>query len=190
MMPTTPPPPPDPPLSREQEDAVKRERQLADDARALVPARRTRLRDRLSIRPKEQFVREFVADSRVAGYPVVEEEVADANEVDYKAHYPGESLVTVVEREVRRCYERHEFPGQSARSVACDILNSSSGSFLFSLRGSPEPSLSTELVLAHLETLGFELPPPVAFSVAVRVTLALLNRDLMSDADGEESTPF
>ncbi len=190
MRPTTPAPPPDPPLSGEQEDAIRRERQLADDARALAPARRARLRDRLSMRPTEQFVRDFLAASRVGAYPVVADEVADANEVDYAAHYPGESLVTVVEREVRRCYERHQFPGQSARSVACDILNSSCGSFLFSLRGYPETSLSTELVLAHLETLGFGLPPAVAFSVAVRVTLALLNRDLISEANGEDATPF
>jgi len=190
MRPVPPSPPLDPPLSPEQEAAVRRERQLADDARSLAPARRGRLRDRLSMRPKERFVRKFLAEGRVAAYPVDAEDVLEANEVDYQAHYPGDSLVTVVEGEVRRSYERHQFPGQSARSVACDILHSSCGSFLFSLRGTPESVISTELVLAHLETLGFDLPADVAFSVAVRVTLALLNRDLISAGAGEDGGPF
>ncbi len=185
-------PPPTTPLTEEQARALERERQLVEDADARVAARRQRLRNHLGRVPKEEFVREFMDEGRIADYPVMAAEIADANEVDYQGHYLGQPLVTIVECEVRRAYDRHPFSAQSARSVACDILNSSGGSFLFSLRASP--ALSTELVLAHLETLGFQLPPPVAFSVAVRVTLALLNRALLDRAWREdkvaEATPF
>lgn len=125
---------------------------------------------------KHKFIEEFVASKRVDDYPCLDEDLADENR-HLLADYQGQTLRTLLVTEVRRCFERYAGPsGIDPAGVAHELLRSEHGGELHVVRDLPIHVLEIDLLLAHVEALGFDLSPRLAVSIARRAFLLLLNR--------------
>ncbi len=82
---------------------------------------------------------------------------------------------------VTRAYVHCDWTGgPTPTAVATDLLASSSSNRLLRIGALPFELISVELVLAHLQTLGFNFPPRLAATIARRATILLLNARHMS----------
>ncbi len=163
-------------------DHRQRSAKALDDARA---AQLGRLTNRLTDRRKQRFIDAFVGDSAIDGYPVDAADVLAANESDQGIH-TGQPLRALTAREVHVVFQRYGFSGASQEMVATELLASDIGDQLLCLAQIEPKDVSLPLILAHLESLAFGLPPAVAIGVARRVHLLLLNRRLIQ-AEQEQS---
>lgn len=141
------------------------------------------LANRIGDAEKQRFVDRFMRDDRLSGYPLRQDDQLDENE------WPGEdesrhrrTMQATLASEIRRAFSRAGFSGADPVAVATDLLASEHGDDLREIISTPLPTVSVPLVLAHLETLGFGLPPQVAVSVARRAMMVLLNRHHFADA--------
>lgn len=141
------------------------------------------LANRIGDAEKQRFVDRFMRDDRLSGYPLHEDDQLDENE------WPGEdgrrhrrTMQATLASEIRRAFGRAGFTGADPVAVATDLLASEHGNDLREIISTPLPAVSVPLVLAHIETLGFGLPPPVAVSIARRAMMVLMNRHHFADA--------
>jgi len=138
------------------------------------PRRPKRLTNRMLDFPKQKFIDQFIAEDRLYAYPVVEEDLQDENEFQLPEGRPV--LRLVLAEQVCRAFElTHLKKAPDPEQVASDLLCSDCSYLLSDLEHLPVNEVTVELVLAHLESLGFDLPPRTSASVARRCVVVLLN---------------
>jgi len=162
------------PIGAEQREEIERGRRFARYCGS--PQRPNRLANRIQDPVKQRFIDEFVSSHAYEGYPLVEEDVIDECETDV----PARGLLRdVLVEQVKRAFGLARYGGEVApEQVAADLLRSDCGALFTDLEHLPAAVLSPELVLGHLESLGFELPARVAVAVARRCFLLLITSGL------------
>ncbi len=151
---------------------------------------------------KQQFIAMFVKEGRSVDYPVpplelIDESIALAAAWDrhektgaWKWHKGpagprpptelDELLVWHVERAYRRLGDVRRLP--VARAVALDLMCSVDAAHLCQLSALSLRALSVDLVLAHLESLGFGLSRELSASIARRATITLMDRATLRES--------
>lgn len=132
---------------------------------------------------KQAFIDRFLAEDRIDAYPFLEQDIRHENRCVLYKDESGGSLVfrEVFEAEVQVAYDHCGWDGgPNPSAVVTDLLASSSSNRLLRIGALPFELISVELVLAHLQTLGFNFPPRLAATIARRATILLLNARHMS----------
>lgn len=128
---------------------------------------------------KDRFVRAFLDESRTDSFPVIADDLRSESEVEWSHDLdPTKTSVEyVVAQEIDRafCQAGAESPAIT-HTIAAMLLGSDTGVADATLGSVALSAVSVELVLAHIEALGFRWPKRVKLAVARRVTIVLLNR--------------
>jgi len=137
------------------------------------------LANRIGDERKQRFVEAFIEGDHLSMYPYEQDQV-DENEWPEGGRKKPTIQATLV-AEIRRAYQQCGYTkGPDPVAVATDLLASEHGSDLREISTMATAEITPALLLAHLEALGFGLPPRVAASVARRATIILLNRRMFA----------
>jgi hypothetical protein len=163
-------------LTKDQIDDIEREaaisRQLRTDGAVVAEGRRLCNRD--DRQDKENFVRTFLAERRVDAYYSQDEFNMELPATRTAAEALSELIVIVFQQLGVK-------PPASARVLATRLLFSDGNGRLNDLEDEPLQRLSVDLVLAHVEAMGYGLPQRISMGVAKVATLVLLNRGRFAD---------
>lgn len=163
-------------LTKDQIDDIEREaaitRQLRADSEVVAEGKRLCNRD--DRQDKENFVRTFLAERRVDRYDSQDEFDLEVPATRTVADALSE-LIVIVFRQLGAK------PPASARILATRLLFSDGNGRLNDLDDVPPQKVSIDLVLAHVEAMGYGLPQRISMGVAKVATLVLLNRARFAD---------
>lgn len=128
---------------------------------------------------KAKFIAAFVESERFDSYPLIASDMAIEAEVRWSQDFDPEifTMRTVVAAEVDAAFRTvNAEPPVIVSRIAQTILQSDAGLKYGTLADVPVHDITVELVLAHLESLGYGWPNRIKMGVARRVMVVLLNR--------------
>ena len=167
-------------LSPEEMEAARR---AVRQKNASEQERREHIRE--STRPLASKARatieEFVRMGQIERYPLDEADLADEASVPSGVRTPRLWL----ESEIVRAYARVGAHATEPSTLAQWLLTSHDDTHKVDLEHLPKHAATPARVLAHLVSLGLDLIPRLAVTIARRASLLLMNADLGGD-DGKE----
>lgn len=169
------------PVSGETEARIERMARLRRETIELseLLAEGARLVNRPHDDAKDRFVKAFLGEDRIDAFPTIESDLASEAEV-YWSHDldPAKtSMEFVVASEIDEAFRQvGSEPPAISHTLASMLLASDIGEADVTLGSVALSAVSVELVLAHIEALGFRWPRRVKVAVARRVATVLLNR--------------
>lgn len=167
-------------MVRNQElvEAFKREMRITGNQKSIV--------NRISSEEKQRHVEAFCDGARIAEYPKIDSDVAEENalrwliwnEKEEQDHIGMKSIEDALAEEIERAHLMvdDQPPPASARLMSSNLLASDLAGKIGTLGDIQSRDVSLDLVLAHLEALGYELAPRLSISIARRALLLLINR--------------
>lgn len=139
----------------------------------------TRLVNRPHDDAKCRFVRAFVDEDRIESFPVIAGDLLAEAEVEWSHDLDPEktSIWFVILSEIEQSFRQvGAEPPAIAPTLATMLLSSDLGVADATLASLELSQVSVELILAHIEALGFRWPKRVKLVAARRVAVVLLNR--------------
>ena len=160
------------------EEALRRQR-LGSQAQG-VP-----VSQRVLGRKKELFITNFIAAGLAEDYPCPREDTVDENFWDHRtgelslaSQHWGDRLEQLT-IQIRRAYEVSAEPSDGdlpiAHVLAQDLLDSRDDDLKCQVDTIPFSLLAVDRLIAHVESLHFELSPRLTAAIARRAFLVLLN---------------